>query len=288
MDWRLIPSLAALRAFEAAARVGNLSQAAAELNVTHAAVSQHIRTLEAELGAVLMTREGRRMELTAEGRQLADALSGGFGQIADGVAALRAAQEETPLRVALTASFAEYWLMPRLGAFWALHPEIELSLTPSPTLVDLRRDGYDLAIRFGRGDWAEYASEKLVPAHYVVVATPEVAKRRRPDGSWPPGTRWFTEKLADEKRAWTESHKLIDATQELTAYDTNQMVLSAARAGYGVSVQPAAIVDADLASGRLVAVEEHEDTQLGYYVMTAKGLRSARLQTFIDWLHKSV
>ena len=287
MDWRDIPSLSALRAFEAAARSDSLTDAARTLNVTHAAISQHIRTLESDLGTTLMAREGRRMELTADGRRLAQALTEGFSLISDGISRLRAEKEQTPLRVALTASFAEHWLMLRLGGFWARHPDIELSLSPSPNLVDLRRDGYDVAIRYGRGDWPEYDVEKLAPANFVMVAAPVVAKTRRPDGTWPPGTRWFIEKQGSEHRKWSEAMRLIDETQQLTVYDTNQMVLSAVRAGYGVSVQPRAILSGYLEAGSMVAVDEQEDPTLGYYILTRKGPRSTRLQTFISWLHES-
>jgi X-X-X-Leu-X-X-Gly heptad repeat protein len=104
MDWKMIPSLAALRAFEATSRLQSLSQAAAELNVTHAAVSQHLRTLEAEFGCALMDRIGRGVQLTDQGRLLANALADGFGTIADGVAQLRDAQTSRPLVVCVTPS----------------------------------------------------------------------------------------------------------------------------------------------------------------------------------------
>ena len=117
IDWRLFPSLTALRAFEAAARLQSFSLAARELNVTHAAVAQQVRGLEDHLGRELLFRAGRGLALSPEGIRLAAALAEGFGAIAKGLAEVQAA---TPgaLRVTLTAAFAANWLMPRLGRFW--------------------------------------------------------------------------------------------------------------------------------------------------------------------------
>ncbi|MCL4676548.1 MAG: LysR family transcriptional regulator, partial [Pararhodobacter sp.] len=161
MDWRDIPSLASLRAFDALARHGSLSAAARALNVTHAAVSQHLRALEAEFGEPLARRDGQGMQLTEAGDELAAALAEGFARIAGGVTQLRSRNAARPVVVALTPSFAEAWLMPRMGRFWAAHPDIEVRLVPGVALTDLRRDGVDVAIRFGKGAWPELEAEPL-------------------------------------------------------------------------------------------------------------------------------
>ena len=129
MNWRNIPSLAALRAFEVAARTGSYSAAAQELNVTHAAVAQHVRTVEAHLDKALMIRNGRGMAPTEIGAALAATLSAGFGQIIEGVKQATDDIEARPLAVSVTPSFAENWLMPRLTRFWAAHPGFSLSVT---------------------------------------------------------------------------------------------------------------------------------------------------------------
>ena len=178
MDWKDLPSLASLRAFEALARQGSLSAAARELNVTHAAVSQHLRHLETEFGEVLARRDGQGMQLTEAGHELAAALGEGFARIAEGVLTLRNRRETRPVVVALTPSFAEVWLMPRIGAFWAAHPEVELRLVPSTGLSDMRREGIDIAIRFGRGDWPGIEAEPLALSRFVVVAAPGFTRAR--------------------------------------------------------------------------------------------------------------
>ena len=130
MDWRDIPSLPALRAFEAAARAGSFSAAARELNVTHAAIAQHVRAIESQLGTSLLIRSGKKMALTEAGTRLAQELSSGFGQIIAGVREAAFDAAGSPLKVTVTPSFADNWLMPRLCSFWERHPEITLSITP--------------------------------------------------------------------------------------------------------------------------------------------------------------
>jgi len=284
MDWKTIPSLAALRAFEATSRLENLSGAAAELNVTHAAISQHLRTLEAEFGCALMERVGRGMQLTDAGRRLAASLADGFGTIADGVKQLRDAQSNRPLVVCVTPSFAESWLMPRLGGFWQKHPDIQLSVQPGFSLVDLKRDGVDLAIRYGMGQWDGLTSKKLVSAAFVACAVPELRPKNPEDIA---KAQWFFEPARAEFRVWAESQGLVNAGTPWTAMESNQLILSAVRAGYGFGVQNKALVQDDLAAGRLVSVCDDVPSDLGYYVVTREGFVSPAAKAFIKWVFAS-
>ncbi|MCF6444885.1 LysR family transcriptional regulator [Nereida sp. MMG025] len=278
MDWRHIPSLAALRAFEAASRHSSLTAAAAALNVTQAAVSQHIRTLESDLGCTLMIRQGRKMDLTAEGKQLAATLTQGFSTIATGVADLRGQLGGKPVTVSLTPSFAENWLMPRLGSFWAAHPDIDLSIQPSHRLVDLAVDGIDVAIRYGRGPFPDHSADMLTSATLCAVCAPQVAAQQR-------SATWFFETYRTEYRVWAHSHGLITDATPTTAMDTNTLALSAARAGLGICVQLKDVVARDLDAGTLVSIFETDETTLGYHVLTRPHPPSKQLATFLKWLH---
>jgi len=285
MDWRDVPSLSALRAFEAMSRLGGFSTAARELNVTHAAIAQHVRGLEAELGQVLVTREGRGMALTEAGRILAAALSDGFAEISAGVEQTRAFGAEQPLKIAMTPSFAENWLMPRVGAFWTEHPSIKLAMVPGYELVNLKRDGFDMAIRYGRGGWDGVDSEYLVSAGNVVVATPELAKQVPYGDVAALGKQhWLHEVGRAEPRAWLAEQGLDFPREQKTEFTMNTMVLAATRAGYGFSLQGRALVEADLAAGRLVSVFEAQKSSLAYYMLTRPGAMSAELKVFVDWL----
>ena len=146
-----LPSLAALRAFEAAARTGSLSAAGRELNVTHAAVGQQVRRLEAELGRRLLRREGRGVATTEDGARLAAGLAAGFGAIRRALAAFAAEDAARPLRLTTTPNFAANFLMPRMGAFRRAHPEVALRLDPTPALSEIGPEGAELAVRYGEG-----------------------------------------------------------------------------------------------------------------------------------------
>jgi LysR family glycine cleavage system transcriptional activator len=285
MDWRNIPSLAALRAFEATARLDGFSAAARELNVTHAAIAQHVRGLETFFGQTLMNRQGRGMELTAAGHKLAASVSEGFGVIETGVASVHQDREDAPLKIALTPTFAENWLMPKLGAFWAEHPEIGLALVPGIDLVDIRRDDFDLAIRYGQGGWKGVNSELLTHANYVVVGTPELVAGR------PCGTLdgldelpWLFRSELNEPQLWAEQHGLDVASLRKSEFSTNSLVLSGVRAGVGLAIQGRALVERDLASGALICLCEENVSSLGYYLVTREGARSKRLDVFLKWL----
>ena len=289
MDWRDIPSLSALRAFDATARLGGFSKAARELNVTHAAIAQHVRALEADLGHALVLREGRGMALTEAGQVLASALQSGFREISEGVAATRAFGQERPLQIAMTPSFAENWLMPRIGGFWEQHPEVKLALIPGYELVDLARDGFDLAIRYGRGGWEGVQEEYLVSAGNVIVATPARAKGiARGDVRALKGQKFLLEPGRAEPRLWAAEQGLMLEEEDVEEFSSNTMVLAATRAGHGFSLQGRALVEADIEAGRLVCLFETEQTELGYYILTRPGMMSDRLRLFRNWLRSSV
>ncbi len=146
-----LPNLAALRAFEAAARHQNFSRAAEELHVTHGAVSHQVRALEAELGVPLFIRNGKRLAITAPGTRFGQTVRDAFNDITAGAQYLRAHAQQKRLTVSCLPSFAARWLAPRLGHFMESHPDTELVLQSSGQLQDLVRDGVDVGIRFGTG-----------------------------------------------------------------------------------------------------------------------------------------
>ncbi|WP_299426798.1 LysR family transcriptional regulator [uncultured Shimia sp.] len=285
MDWATLPSLAALRAFEAAARHQNLSAAARELNVTHAAIAQHVRSLEAELSTPLLFRSGRGVALTEEGRHLAQHLSDGFEVISEGVSALQRSKEDRPLSVSVTPSFAANWLMPRIGGFWQKHPEISLSINPSVSLIDLRRDGFDMAIRFGNGQWPGVSSELLTSGEFWVVASPKLLKTNSEISLTDAGTYpWLMDLHMLEWRQVVEDAGLDLNTVEMTSLETNELVLSATVAGLGVSVHPRSLVEREVAFGTLVQITSLPRTDLGYHLVTLPRPLNAKERAFRKWL----
>ncbi len=296
MDWRDIPSLSALRAFEAAARCGSYSGAARELNVTHAAVAQHVRSLEAQLGQPLMERQGRGVTTVGGGRQLARDLAAGFAEIAAGIRAVRQTREGGPLSITTTQSFAENWLMPRIAQFWSAHPEVAITVSVDSQVIDLRRSEHHLGIRYGRGDWPGFEVEFLTNAQSLVVGTPELVARLPKDLDLDSeagreavaALPWVMDIEYAEFFPWLEARGLHPDRLNRTDFSSPPLVLAACRAGAGLSAQSLAIVEKDIAEGRLVTVPfTYDDDDLGYYMVHAPGVMPEALKLFIRWL-KSV
>lgn len=289
MDWRKIPSLSALRAFEAAARCGSFTKAAAELNVTQAGVAQHVRGLEKELDVSLILRQGRGIEITAEGRSLAESLSEGFRTISDGISALRDTTLTRSLCVATTPSFATHWLMPRIGDFWGRHPDIPVTLATSIEVVDFKRDGIDVAIRYGHGQWAGTTSVRLTDGDYWVIAHPDLLGDRNvtcaPDVQDLP---WLLD-TSHEERTRLISDQGVDFDKvDITLMHTNALVIAGVKAGLGVSVQPKSLIEQDVAMGTLHKVCALSHPTLGYHIVTQTGRQSEKLNVFMRWLQRQI
>lgn len=285
MDWHDIPSLMALRAFEAATRHGSYSAAARDLNVTHAAIGQHVRALENHFGQTLMLRDGRGMATTSDGQQLADALSDAFGLIAAASGKLLDKSKVRPLRVAVTPSFAANWLMPRIGSFWDKRPEIEVELIPSMALVDMRRDNIDVAIRYGKGGWPGVVATPLMPAGHVAVASPSYLKGRNITclGDLR-GSHWLMDVGRSEERFWIASNGINLDDERVTVFPTGQLSREAARAGLGVTVMPAPIAGPDIAAGVFQLLCAEDNSAIAYHILTRPDVMNLARDTFVKWL----
>jgi LysR family glycine cleavage system transcriptional activator len=261
------------------------------MNVTHVAVSQQVRRLEEHLGAALMVRNGRKLELTPDGAWLARRLIDSFDGIRGALAQFGAAAERRPLRVTLTPMFAATWLMPRLSEFRAEQPDIELMLNPSPERTDLWRDDYDLAIRFGLGEWPGLEVEPFIPSGFIVVAAPGLVSQARID-SPADLTRlpWVLQQGTDEFDVWLDAHGVKVSGKHDVTHLLGYLVLSAARDGQGIAFASRVLVEDDLRSGRLVglfAEDGYGDKQAGYYLVRRPGPMRASLKHFVRWLKRA-
>ena len=283
-DWRSLPSLTALRAFAATAELRNFSQAARALNVTHAAVAQQVRALEEQLGRPLVQREGRGVSLTADGEQLAEALGEGFGAIQRGLEALRAGEADRPVRVTLTASFAAQWLMPRLKDFWRQHPDIGLSLHPDSKVVDLHRERMDLAIRYGNGDWPGVEATYLTSARLVVAGATSLIGDRELTVQDMAGMDWVLAQAWSEQDAYLRQLGLDPGTLSRTDIASEELALAAARQGLGLVVESVALIESDVADGRMRIVHESREKLPAYFIVTLPGPKRAAARAFLKWL----
>lgn len=284
LRWKDLPPLSALRAFQAVAEAGGYAPAARALNVTHAAVAQQMRGLEAALGVALVVRAGRGMALTAEGADLARALTDGFGTIQAGVEALRGGQNR-PVRITLTPSFATQWLMPRLKDFWDRHPDIALSLHPDARVVDLRRDGMDVGLRYGNGAWPGVEARFLAPARLSVTCAPALMQGRATlTAAEMQRMDWFLTRDWPEQENYLISLGLNPATLGRTDFNSEDLSLAAARQGLGLVVESYALIEDDVAEGRLVLIHDSREKLPAYFAVTPPGPQRAATRAFLKWL----
>lgn len=287
MEWRDMPPLAGLRAFSAFAEAGNVIAAGVALGVSHAAISQQLRSLEAHLGVALLDRSGRALVLTPQGVQLAAAVRHGFEAISDAVTQITGANNDRPLHISATPTFAASWLMPRLPKFRAQHPEVDLMLDPTAELVTLSPDGIDLAIRYGAGDWAGVETKLLVRSPIVVVAAPSlVGTGAMPDLAALAEMPWLEEFGRSEADNWLIRHGLHrDVRKGLTRVPGN-LLLDGARDGQGVAITTRVFVERDIAAGRLCVVFDEGETEMGYHTVTRPGVMRPVLKAFVTWLRR--
>lgn len=284
-----MPPLAALRAFAAFAERGTLVGAGGTLGVSHAAVSQQIRSLEDHLGLPLVDRTGRKLELTEAGAVLAQACSEGFGNIARTVEDITGVSDARAVHVSTTPTFAASWLMPRLPAFQADHPGIKLLIDPTPKLAELSPGGIDLAIRYGVGPWGRYDCQMLLESPIVVVAAPSLIVGR-PVGS-PTDLAclpWLEELGTTESTTWLHRHGVEQGAVGAYMQMPGNLVLDAARGGQGIAVTVRAFVAADIAEGRLVQLFEEPQAGAGYHLVTRAGVMRPGVRTFVRWLARQV
>ncbi len=280
-SWRDLPSLAALRAFDATARQGSFADAGRVLNVTHAAVIQQVRALEAELGVALVQRAGRTVALTEAGDRLAQSLGEGFGTMAAGIAALRRAQVARVLRVATTTFIAETCIMPRLPEFWARHPQVEVAMSPSPASVDLLHDGYDMAIRVLEDGWVAPPGlevRPLVRTPILATCAPSLAGMNPFEMPWldGPGSAWDKDQL---RKAGIEPDRL-----KKVHLGSPHLEMSAARQGLGAMMATEIICRADLEAGRLVVIPLQGLPEVTYSIVLPQGPRRDAVEAFAGWL----
>lgn len=286
MNWHDLPPLAALRAFAAFAQTGTVVQAGAALNVSHAAISQQLRGLERHMGLALLDRSGRALALTDDGARLAAALELGFGAISATVQDLTNADADRPLHVSTTPTFAALWLMPRLGAFNAKYPDINLMLDPSATVVSLEPGGIDIAIRYGQGTWPGVVSEPLLLSPMVVIAAPSLIAGRdiqRPEDLT--GLPWLEELGTTEASQWLHTHGVKNGTVKRRIQVPGNLLLDGARDGQGVAVAIRKFAEPDLKSGRLIELF-CEDFGNGYHIVTRPGVLRPIAKTFVQWLRR--
>lgn len=277
--WRDLPSLSMLRAFDATARHGGFTGAGRVLNVTHAAVTQAVRALEVELGMTLVRREGRTVRLTEAGAELARALNDGFGTITSGIEELRRSDSQRPVRVATTVFLAQALILPRLAEFWALHPGIEISMTPGLGLVDVVADGYDVALRAWRGDAPGTITEPLAQSRWLVAGAPSLL------GTGPVDMLTLPWIVPDEDHAEILRKVGIEVpAAQRVQIGSPHLEISAGLTGLGLILATEAVIRRELASGQLREIALTGFPEVYYFATMPSGPRRAETDAFVKWV----
>ncbi|HYD99406.1 MAG TPA: transcriptional regulator GcvA [Alphaproteobacteria bacterium] len=283
---RRLPSLNGLRAFEAAARHASFTAAAAELNVTQAAVSRLVRLLEARLGVALFERRPNALVLTPQGAAYAPGLTQAFDSIARLTEQVQALRPAPILTLATGPSFAMRWLIPRLADFGRRHPDVEVRITTAPGGWTVFRDDWTAAIRHGAGDWPGFVAHPLFRPDIVPVCTPAVAARLRRPADLRGETLLQVAHAPEDWPLWLEAAGLPDIDPgHGPRFDYYALALQAALDGIGIAISLTPYVVDDLAAGRLVApFDLRVPKGTGWHLIHRPGGGGAALAAFRAWL----
>lgn len=288
---RVLPPLNAVRAFEAAARLGSFVAASNELHVTQPAIGRHVKALEDNLGTQLFERTPRGVVLTPAGQRYFEQVSAALQTIAEASVDLRAVGKKPSLRLVVVPGFASRWLRPRLAEFRQLHPGVRISLEFNAGFADPAEHGADLGI--GYGEPADYAGvvKTLVTPDIFPVCSPEFLQnlevplrqaadlRKLPllhedDGTW-----WGQ---------WFRACGVRTKAQADMAYDSADQVISMALAGEGVALCNDYLVHDELAQGRLVRPIVQSCVLQSYVLVMPGGPASAIARAFVVWLQSKL
>ncbi len=294
---RRLPSLNALRAFEAAARLGRINAAADELSVTPAAVSHQIKGLEDYFGVPLFQRAVRKISLTPAGAALLPQLTEGFDHLAAACSRVESSEREGILTVSTPPTYAAKWLVQRLQDFYDKHPDISVRLDGSVSLTDFSGDDADIdvAIRFGAGPYPELHAEVVGDVTVYPVCAPKLLEGPKPLRT-PDDLRHHTllhvewHMSGDDRPDWPMWLALAGVegvdTRRGPVFNADELAVAAAVDGQGVALVTGVYVEQDLNAGRLVRLFDVElPTQYHYWLVCPKNyLERPKVAAFRDWI----
>jgi LysR family transcriptional regulator, glycine cleavage system transcriptional activator len=286
---RRLPSLNALKAFEAAARHGSFTKAANELSVTQGAVSHQVKALEAELGLRLFNRERQRLVITEAGRAYLEVVRDAFDRLAVGTHRLLQLQKAGVLNVTTSPNFASKWLVHRLGLFSEAHPQIDLRVSATRQHIDFVREDFDLAIRHGDGHWPGLHATRLYVEELFPVCSPKLMRGRNALRS-AADLKQHRLLHVTERRDWSQWLEAagisgIDVARG-SVFSESSMAIDAAIDGQGIALARTALAAWDLRAGRLVRpFPLRLKVPYAYWVVCPKSTADLpKIATFRDWL----
>lgn len=287
-----MPPLSALRAFEATARLGSVTAAAEELNVTHGAVSRQLKSLDDHFGVALFAKAGRGLVLTHHGERLQNGVGEAFSRLRDSCSDLKRNVEEAPFTLACPGSLLARWLIPRLDRLHRELPELKLQVVVSDAEQPGNHSSASATLAFSEPPWpADLEVVELMPEQICAVISPQLAGKC--DSTKPESL--FANKLlitASRPQAWPhwasaqglEVAQLEQALSKGQEFDHLYYLMEAAVAGLGVAIAPRLLVEDDLRSGRLVAPWGSIETPAHLCLLLPKQTDAHRSEVLAEWL----
>ena len=293
--------LNALRAFEAAARHQSFSAAAAELNVTPAAVGQQVRNLESWLGISLFTRAASgsaRLLLTDTARAAMPDIREGFERLSLGLARLKDAGVNAELTVTVSPAFASKWLLPRIERFQQAYPELDVLLDTNSRSVDFQAERIDVGVRYGAGEWPGLTAVRVMDETMFPVCAPDYAllKKGAISGDVLPRCTLIHDLSMASHADYPTWRMWLDAagfnqvkTDHGLRINNSAAVLQAAIEGQGLALARSVMVKDDLEAGRLIRPFPDKGldcplTQAYFVVYRPECAALPKIQAFRDWV----
>ena len=280
------PSARALSALSLFATLGTLTEAAEQLGVTRSALSHRIAELEKRLGVALVRKSGRRIALTEDGERLLSSMGDALDRIEAAVQPFR--RDRGQIRLSTVSTFASHWLIPRIAAFQAQHPKVEVAILTTTRAVDLAEEEVDCAIRHGRGGWKGVDATLLFRETLMPIASPAVAARcktgTKPGWQGAPLIR-ARSRFMDWANWQKQDRALAGRRIKWLTVETREQALDAALAGAGVALMDMAYIGTAVAEGRMqVLAERPLRLPTGYYFVHRRDARNLHLLTLLrDW-----
>ncbi|HET9955534.1 MAG TPA: LysR family transcriptional regulator [Polyangiaceae bacterium] len=276
--------LNALRAFEVSARHLSFTAAARELHLTQAAVSQHVKNLESELGVLLFRRVPRGLALTDEGAALVPVLTESFERMAAVLDGIRGGQKREVVSLGVVNTFAAGWLIPHLREFQQRYPLVDLRLFSNNNRVDLAAEGLDYAIRFGDGHWESVHAKLLLHAPLTPMCAPALARRVRTPRDLARESLLRSYR-AEEWETWFRAAGVEPPRLTGSRFDSSLILANAAENGAGIALLPARLFRREVHEGRLTQLFDIEVDAGSYWLTRLKTRRTTpAMATFSQWI----
>lgn len=284
---RFLPSISALLAFEAVARLGSATRAAQELSLTQSAISRQLKTLEDQLGVPLLTRQGRQLQLTAAGQVYVAQVRDILNALAQASVAVQSNTSGGALNLAILPAFGMHWLAPRLRDFAHEEPEVTVNLSTRLRPFDIAQSTFDAAIHFGHEDWPGVRYLPLMPETVVPVCAPDLVAE--PVHTPEDMLRQPLLHLETRPRGWARwlaAHGVETEPPAGMVFDQFSTMAQAAIHGLGVALLPAFFAEPYLRDGQLTRAAVQDAESIGHYylVWPEDRAESPALLAFRNWL----